>query len=327
MHPARLPDLRDPETGAHGPSFFGEYAAKEVQRAQRYGRSFALVLLRVDALPMLQKTLGAEAARSLLRGIAGAVGRVARDVDVVARLSDDELVVLLPETDHFGALMFQRRALAAAEEDLASRGIAGAQVVALEPGAATHGRDGRDVDSLLHRCRERSRLGRLSPAVELRKRNLDFWQSVDHVLDPGGPEDPSSRRLAMSPSLFRSIRAEILREVAREGEGRGLVFSTSGPKEHADWLPLLEALPRGAGSWGVHLFGRRGPSALVHPALTPVYVDAEDPCCRHELLLFLSEQSSYALVRRDDLAFHTSDPPLVDSLVTRLQRTYDLHTF
>jgi len=336
-------ELRDPETGAFGLSFFVEYAEKELIRSQRYGRPFSLVTLRVEGVRELAHMHGAEPIRTLLRAVLAAVGRVARDVDLVARMDDEEFGLLLPETDHFGALMFQRRALAAVADDGRVKELTSTLPVSLSVGASTHGRDGRDLDALLSAARGRAKQGRRSLARRLA--SLEFWPSVWELLDgelsslvPGGGiasldgEDlqPSNRRLSMSAETMRSVRAEVMRQVAREANGRGLLYASAGADAIHASLPMLESLSRGGAAWTVHLLGRRGPSTLVHPVVTPVYVDAQDPICRHDLLLYLSEQTAYALVRKageEATAFHSSDGPLVDHLITRLQQAYDLHSY
>jgi hypothetical protein len=76
----------------------------------------------------------------------------------------------------------------------------------------------------------------------------------------------------------------------------------------------------------VYLLGPRGGGAPVdHPLVTEVYLDGDKRLAGHEVLLFLSEHSAYAhLTGPDGRAFHTSDIPLVDLLVAKLQAAYDL---
>jgi hypothetical protein len=77
----------------------------------------------------------------------------------------------------------------------------------------------------------------------------------------------------------------------------------------------------------VYLLGPRGgePSRIGHPLVTEVYVDGDPRFAGHEFLLFLSEHSSYGLLAGPGgRMFHTSDMPLVDALVSKLQTLYDL---
>jgi len=330
-----LDPLRDPQTGTFGAAFFLEYAALELRRSQRYGRPFGLTTLKLGEADRLQRELGVATMRGLFRAIVGAATRTARDVDLVARLHEDEVGLLLPETDHFGALMFQRRLLMAVADDPEVKAIHARHPFSLEAGAATHAKDGKTVEELLSRSRQRALQGRRSIARGLEA--LGFWESIEELLEGrhlgGGaadPVDPASRGLTMKQEVFQSIRAEVMREIAREPEGRGLLFLSAGTDALQASLPMLEALSGRSSSWTIHLLGRRGPSALHHPAVTPVYVDAQDPVARHDLLLFLSERTAYGLVRRagaQGRAFHSSDAPLISHLVTRLHQAYDLHSF
>jgi hypothetical protein len=56
-----------------------------------------------------------------------------------------------------------------------------------------------------------------------------------------------------------------------------------------------------------------------------VYVEGDARLAGHEFLLFLGENAAYGLLQRPDgTLFHTSDVPLVDLLVSKLQAAYDL---
>ena len=96
---------------------------------------------------------------------------------------------------------------------------------------------------------------------------------------------------------------------------------------------VLGALPQGdaAGRAGdasvrVTLLGPRGGAApATHPLVTEVYLDGDQRFSDHQVLLFLTEHSAYAhLTGPGGRAFTTSDAPLVDLLVSRLQALYDL---
>jgi two-component system cell cycle response regulator len=54
-------------------------------------------------------------------------------------------------------------------------------------------------------------------------------------------------------------------------------------------------------------------------------VEGDARIATHEFLLFLGESAAYAFLQRTGGAlFHTSDAPLVDLLVAKLQCNYDL---
>jgi len=75
----------------------------EAKRSHRTGRAFALLLLRLDELKHINEKSGlSEGSRSLCK-LAGILGQVCRTADAPARNSDDEFVIVLPETSAAGA--------------------------------------------------------------------------------------------------------------------------------------------------------------------------------------------------------------------------------
>jgi hypothetical protein len=95
-----------------------------------------------------------------------------------------------------------------------------------------------------------------------------------------------------------------------------------------DALPPGEVVGRlGDASVHVYLLGPRGEGrpAAPHPLVTEVYLDGDKRMAAHDFLLFISEHSAYGIIQRPgERLFHTSDVPLVDALVSKLQTLYDL---
>jgi len=327
--------LRDRDSGAYTLSYFVDYAGKEFYKARRYGRAFSLAVLTVDGAEPLRRQAGRDAFRAALRGLVAAVGRAARDADLVARVSDGEYYVLLPETDHFGARMFGRRAADEAAREPAVRALSGPGGPLVALGAATFPRDGEDFDDLIHAARMRQEEQRRSPARHLPPDlgPTAFWELCDLLLDGAEPfpAGSSSARRPADPELFAAAQREAGREIGRDPRARGLLYL--GARD-ADAAPLLETLPppagaarAGDGAARVALFGPRGtgPEPQPHPQVTRVAADGERRFQDHEFLLFLSEQAAYALLQRPGgAAFHTADAPLVDALVSRLQALHEL---
>jgi diguanylate cyclase (GGDEF)-like protein len=79
-------------------SAFQRRLLEEVERARRYDRSFALVMVDVDNLKLLNDTSGHGAGDEALQQVSTALMKAARASDVVGRLGGDEFAVLLPET-------------------------------------------------------------------------------------------------------------------------------------------------------------------------------------------------------------------------------------
>jgi two-component system, cell cycle response regulator len=326
--------LRDRETAAYNLAYFTDYASKEISKARRYARTFSLLIFSIDNLPNVKLRLGSNDARRATRAIVRAISEAARECDVLAAASDRELYVLLPETNFFGTLMFERRALAAARENPDARDVSERQPLGLVAGAASFPRDGEDFDELVHRCRQRMEDRRASLQRKLVLEGLTFWDQVELLL--GSADSPPLpmeergepyRRGNVSDSLFDELQAEVARELLRDPVMRGLLY-VGGPEARAE-MPLathLEEAPADLGS-RVYVLGRRR-DLQFHPALTPVFLEGDERMARHEFLLWLSEASSYALIQRRGVGatwgFHTSDPCLVDGLIAGLQAEYEL---
>lgn len=329
--------LRDKETAAYNLSYFTDYAGKEIYKARRYARTFSLLTFSIDNLPQLKLRFGAADARKATRGIIRALQRIIRDSDVIAKASEHEFYLLLPETDFFGALMFNRRAHATIREQPEIQEIEAKLPLALVGGAGTFPRDGEDFDELVHRCRRRMDEQRASLERKLVLEGLDFWEEVEVLLgsaqSPRLPSDERaepSRRGKVSETLFDSLQAEIARELLRDPHARGLLYL--GVAEVRAELPLaagLETAPAEMGS-RVYVLGRRA-DLESHPALTPVFLEGDERLARHEFLFWLSETSAYALIQRRGKGatwgFHSSDTAVVDSLIMKLQTAYDLQPY
>jgi diguanylate cyclase (GGDEF)-like protein len=78
---------------------------REIDRATRYRRGFAVLMVDLDGLKELNDTFGHRTGDRALAAVAAVLRESVRRIDTVARLGGDEFVVLLPETDREGALV------------------------------------------------------------------------------------------------------------------------------------------------------------------------------------------------------------------------------
>jgi two-component system, cell cycle response regulator len=329
--------LRDPDSSAYNLAYFTDVATKEVDKARRYGRGFSLLSFALEGLPHLRARAGAEQARAAVRATTRALGRVLRESDVLAKVAEQEFLLLLPETDAFGAQVFLRRALAAGREAPELRAVEGAAPLQLTGGAASFPRDGEDLDFLTEACRTRLEQRRASLHRRLMLDAVRFWEAVELLLgSPDGPRLPAeegaepSRRGRIPEGLFDEVQAEIGRTLLREPSVRSLVYL--GGAEAGDGLPLMRTLERASQDFAprVYLLARRA-EVTPRPGLTPLVLGGDERLVRHQFVLWLHGSAAYALLQRRGRgatwAFHSSDAALVDGLVSKLQTAYDLQPY
>jgi diguanylate cyclase (GGDEF)-like protein len=94
---------RDELTGLWNRRHLAEQLGQEIQRARRYGHSFAVVLVDIDHFKLYNDAHGHLKGDTVLQQMAELLLRTTRRADVVARIGGEEFVILLPESDSAGA--------------------------------------------------------------------------------------------------------------------------------------------------------------------------------------------------------------------------------
>ncbi len=89
-------------TGIANHRQFFESGEQEIQRARRYGRSLAVLMLDLDHFKQVNDTYGHAVGDGVLAAIAAAFRNLLRDIDIYGRLGGEEFAILLPETDMVG---------------------------------------------------------------------------------------------------------------------------------------------------------------------------------------------------------------------------------
>ncbi|HEX5755905.1 MAG TPA: sensor domain-containing diguanylate cyclase [Arenimonas sp.] len=140
----------DTLTGLANRRHFDERLQLEVQRAGRYGESFALVLIDLDHFKRVNDRYGHAGGDNVLRLLAHTMRRHARRTDLQARIGGEEFAWLLPGQDAAGASKAAEllRAAVAAQDCSA---IDPQLVVTLSAGIAGW-HPGCDADTMLRRA-------------------------------------------------------------------------------------------------------------------------------------------------------------------------------
>ncbi|MFF5079647.1 diguanylate cyclase [Actinoplanes sp. NPDC000266] len=108
--------LTDPLTGLWNYRYLRESLRREVERASRFGRMLAVLVLDLDHFKDVNDTYGHAAGDAVLSEFARRIRIGLREVDVAFRQGGEEFVVLLPETDAYGGAIVAER-LGAAVRD------------------------------------------------------------------------------------------------------------------------------------------------------------------------------------------------------------------
>lgn len=96
--------ITDGLTGLWNRREFELRCRQEFERAARFQRNFAVILLDVDRFKEINDTWGHHGGDSVLVELAGRLAQVTREIDTVARYGGDEFALLLPETGPQGAV-------------------------------------------------------------------------------------------------------------------------------------------------------------------------------------------------------------------------------
>jgi two-component system, cell cycle response regulator len=91
--------IRDPLTGIYNRNYLNDHLPKEIKRAQKYMRSFSIVLCDIDRFKSINDTYGHLAGdQALVTFVECISSSIRADVDWIARFGGDEFIVVLPET-------------------------------------------------------------------------------------------------------------------------------------------------------------------------------------------------------------------------------------
>lgn len=344
--------IKDPETSAYTFAYFGDVAGREIDRATRHGRRFALLTLALDGMDYLREVYPPSAMIEVRRAIADAILEAVRDSDVLARVEDDEFYLLLPETGLLGALACRRRIQARIaklhQDDRIGRGTTLVPVI----GIGVYPSDGQNLGQLLRASRRRSERSRRGVWRRLGLASVPFWRAIDALL--GGEDDAAlgrdgtialhsdlrrahdesalARHAAVPQALVPHLAAAIASDaVAHRVPGtiyaagdRAMAAAVAGAVESAEGPPvrawvLGESLDGDGDGHG------QGPDPASRIRLPVQDARLEG----RTLLLSLTELGGYVFVARPLqaqtlLAYHAADLDLVDGLVTSLQGAYHL---
>lgn len=296
--------VKDPGSSAYSFAYYVDVAGREIDKARRYGRRFAIVTVAFDA--------GDDSGGAVMRPpeIADQILLCARDIDVLARVDEHELHLLMPECDGLTAHACRRRILARFAEK-GPRALPRGLLV----GAATFPHDGRDLSQLLRVARRRAEATRSSIVHRLGEGSVKIadllealeWEAGTPRLDDLGAPRPVELPVADVAALAAAVTADALRGGAvliTVAHHAGLAL---GAAVRAALLPVRDNVT-------LHALDVRGHGS-------------DDV----EALSIIAEHACYALIGRNQgglvKGLHAADPLLADALAERLGRAAGLRIF
>lgn len=145
--------LTDPLTGLWNYRYLKESVRREVERANRFGRKLAVLVMDLDRFKEINDTYGHPVGDAVLVEFARRVRQETREVDLAFRQGGEEFVVLLPETDAAGGARVAERLCAVIRADTfdveAGAGVSEAIRVTVSAGIAVYPDHGRTVAEVL----------------------------------------------------------------------------------------------------------------------------------------------------------------------------------
>lgn len=101
---ARRLSLTDPMTGTWNYRFFQRRLEEELERARRYQRPLALLVLDIDHFKQINDHFGHRMGDEVLIAVVARLRERIREVDTLSRYGGEEFTVILPETGLAGAM-------------------------------------------------------------------------------------------------------------------------------------------------------------------------------------------------------------------------------
>lgn len=307
--------FRDPSTGAYTGAYFDDVVEKEIQKANRFGRTFSLVRLALDPIAAVRAQLPPPEFVVFGSGLAGELARALRTTDLLAAEGEGRFCLLLPETDGVGAAVVKRRLRSLLERSEELRSLPAEDRPAVLAAGASFPADATDLETLKGVLDRRIEADRKSLLRALELEAAPFRGVVDALL---------AEAQEMPPEFAEQAVRFVLDEVARQPGDRGLLFLAPGTALAGAVRDGLESL-RGLDlkTEVVVVADRRGeaPNGVPTTWVSPMRAGTETP-----FLIWYGERPGYALLREDAPAgekpalYHTDDPVVVEHLAFQLGR-------
>jgi len=292
--------IKDLTTSAYTFAYFVDIAGREIDKARRYGRRFALATVAID-----------ETSNSAPTDLAEVILSAVRDTDVLARVDEQEFYLLMPETGGVGAQSCRRRVLQAAAARAGRGGVGGDLPAGFTIGVATYPHDGTDLSRLLRAAKRRAEMSRGSVVRSLNLEGLGLSTLVNELM-------VRSRRSG-SESNFEGARPIDLS--LRDAVDLAISAVSEAMRGGPTFVAVAHHPELGLSSSVRAHLGHEREDLSLHI----LDLRAAEGCEDLQVLTVIAEHGAYLLVGRSDgvgiRGLHGSDPILVDLITLRSGQT------
>jgi diguanylate cyclase (GGDEF)-like protein len=307
--------LADPSTGAYVFEYFQDMVRTEIEKSNRFGRSFSLLKVYIGSLDPLRRRIGDAEFRDWLALVVKLLQGAMRSADVLAVDGEGRFLVLLPETDALGGAVFKQRVLRALDASDLFASVAADERPRVYLAMVNYPGDGTQLESLLRVLDERVEEDRRSPVRALGLERMSLAESLAALIEQGESERPET-----ADSIVRFL----LSEVGRRPDDRGLLFIAPGAGLFAAMAEGLEVLTGVSACTEVVAISERPQPEALSPSVVWLPPPPGSPLA--PFLVRYSDSAGYALVRDEKVngegarLFHTNDRSVVEYLAFQLQR-------
>lgn len=327
--------LKDPFTDAYSFSYFSDYVEKELSKSKRFKRNCSIILLKIDNFDKLREEFQEYTINKSLKRLIEILFECVRQTDIVAKKSDDEYYVLLPETDYFGSLVTLRRFNTSIKDKIFL--IEGTKSVSLPVriSSGTFPRDGGTLDMLLYCIRKRLESQEFSIFKKLQLENKDFWETFNIIVTPdklieeytksqSDNIEGESRQTIFNEKIIKDITETFYVEINLNSTMRGAFFLKLGHLREK-FLPKFTTKISDSSAFRIYRFETEDITE-TSPLIRFIRIPVEDAEKGH-FLIAVTEDFSYGLFFKEIeknkySAFHTSDPYLIENIIAKLQEKY-----
>ena len=99
----------DSLTGLYNRSYFEEVLKSEASRCKRYQTEFSIAFFDLDHFKRINDTLGHQAGDMVLKSVAKLIQSEKRTEDIAARFGGEEIILILPGTQKYNAVILAER--------------------------------------------------------------------------------------------------------------------------------------------------------------------------------------------------------------------------